>query len=213
MDIEQIFVSTVYDNIAEHFSDTRYCIWNFVRIFLETQDPLHKGIDIGCGNGKNLCIRDDLDIIGIDNCQTFVDICIKKKLRVFQQNCCRLRFKKKSFDYALSIAVFHHLASDIRRYMAMKQMIRILKPGGKGLVSVWALEQDNRNNNMKIRQFVPGDNYVPWIRKKDKQTFIRYYYIFNERLFREFIHQFTENIYINALFNERGNWIVEFTKK
>jgi tRNA (uracil-5-)-methyltransferase TRM9 len=213
MDIEQEFVLDVYDNIAEHFSDTRYCIWDFVKNFLDKQVSSQKGIEIGCGNGKHLCTRDDLDIIGIDSCEKFVDICTKKNIRVFQQNCCKLIFTNNLFDYALSIAVFHHLSTDMRRYKALKEMIRILKPGGKGIVSVWACNQDDRNNNMKKRLFVPGDNYVPWMRKKDKKIFKRYYYIFTENMFRTFIDQFTEKIIVHTIYNERCNWIVEFTKK
>ena len=95
----------------------------------------------------------------------------------------------------------------------MKEMIRILKPGGKGIVSVWSLCQTKRKNNMKMRNFVPGDNYVSWTRKKDKKIFKRYYYIFNEEMFRKYIDQFRESIIINKIFNERGNWVVGFTKK
>lgn len=213
MDIEQTYVMDVYEHIAEHFSDTRYCTWNFVTNFLDTQNPTDKGIEIGCGNGKNLCIRNDLNVIGIDTCQAFINICVKKKLNVFQQNCCRLQFKDSSFEYAFAIAVFHHLSSESRRIRAIMEMIRILKPGGKGLISVWSLEQAKRDNNMKMRHFTPGDNYVPWMRKKDKKIFKRYYYIFNEVMFKEYIEQFTEWIVIDKLFNVRGNWVVEFTKK
>ena len=211
--IEQEYVLDVYNNIAEHFSDTRYCTWNFVTKFLDKQKPTDKGIEIGCGNGKNLCFRTDLNIIGVDTCQSFINKCIEKKLNVFQQNCCNLTFKDNSFEYALSIAVFHHLSTDIRRYKALKEMIRILKPGCKGIVSVWSLEQTNRNNNMKKRLFVPGDNYVPWMRKKDKKIFKRYYYIYNETMFNDYIKQFIECISIDKIFNKRGNWVVEFTKK
>ena len=212
-EIEQEYVLSVYNDIAEHFSDTRYCKWNFVTNFLDAQQPIDKGIEIGCGNGKNLCIRNDLNIIGIDTCQSFINICMEKKLRVFQQNACNLTFTDNSFDYAMSVAVFHHLSTDIRRYKALKEMIRILKPGGKGMISVWSLEQTNRNNNMKKRLFVPGDNYVPWMRKKDKKIFKRYYYIFNESMFKKYIEQFNECIYIDTISNVRGNWVIEFTKK
>tara|TARA_B110000208_G_scaffold132780_1_gene160813 strand:- start:567 stop:1211 length:645 start_codon:yes stop_codon:yes gene_type:complete len=212
-EIEQEYVLNVYNDIAEHFSDTRYCKWNFVTKFLDAQQSTDKGIEIGCGNGKNLSIRNDLNIIGIDTCQSFINICMEKKLRVFQQNACNLTFTDNSFDYAMSVAVFHHLATDIRRYKAVKEMIRILKPGGTGMISVWSLEQTNRNNNMKKRLFVPGDNYVPWMRKKDKKIFKRYYYIFNETMFKKYIEQFNECISINTLCNVRGNWVVEFTKK
>ena len=92
MEVEQQYVLDVYENIAEHFSDTRFCTWDLVINFLGKQSSLDKGIEIGCGNGKNLCIRDDLNIIGIDTCEKFVDICIAKKLKVFQQSCCNLAF-------------------------------------------------------------------------------------------------------------------------
>ena len=213
MEIEKEYVQNVYEDIAVHFSDTRYSRWNFVTNFLNKQISIDRGIEIGCGNGKNLCIRDDLHLIGVDTCQAFIEICIQKNLTVFQQNCCNLQFKNNSFDYALSIAVFHHLASDIRRYKAMKEMIRIIKSGGKGIISVWSLEQTNRDNNMKKRLFIPGDNYVSWMRKKDKKIFKRYYYIFNEDMFRTYMGQFSEWIIVNKLFNKRGNWVVEFTKK
>ena len=62
MSIEQQYVHDVYDNIAEHFSDTRYCIWDFVKNFLENKSSDMKGIDIGCGNGKNMLCRKDLNI-------------------------------------------------------------------------------------------------------------------------------------------------------
>lgn len=213
MDIEREYVLDVYEAIAEHFSDTRFCTWDFVIKFLEKQSPLDRGIEIGCGNGKNLCIRKDLNLIGIDICKKFIDICLAKKLTVFQQNCCEITFPTDSFDYAFSIAVFHHLATEIRRYKAMKEMIRILKPGGVGTISVWALEQTDRENNMKKRNFIPGDNYVPWTRKKDKIVFKRYYYIFNKRMFKEYIGQFTGKITVNRIFYARGNWITIFTKK
>lgn len=213
MSIEQKYVLDIYENIAEHFSDTRFCKWDFVTKFLDTRNPTDKGIEIGCGNGKNLCIRNDLNIIGVDTCQSFINICIKKKLNVVQQNCCNLAFDSSSFDYAFAIAVFHHLASDSRRVKAIMEMIRILKSGGKGMISVWSLEQTKRENNMKMRHFIPGDNYVPWTRKKDQKIFKRYYYIFNKNMFKDYIEQFTEWIIIDRVFNKRGNWVAEFTKK
>tara|TARA_B110000211_G_scaffold234862_1_gene306896 strand:- start:10920 stop:11561 length:642 start_codon:yes stop_codon:yes gene_type:complete len=213
MEIEQEFVYDVYDSIAAHFSDTRFCTWDFVKQFLAKQLPTGRGIEIGCGNGKNLHIRDDLDLIGVDTCEEFIEICNKKTLRVYRQNCCALRFKENSFDYAFAIAVFHHLATDVRRVKAMSEMIRILKPGGKGICSMWSFEQIERKNNMKMREFVLGDNYVPWMRKGDDKVFTRYYYIFNETMIKQWIQQFEPLICIERVFNERGNWVIEFTKK
>uniref|UniRef100_A0A6C0B3E4 Methyltransferase type 11 domain-containing protein n=1 Tax=viral metagenome TaxID=1070528 RepID=A0A6C0B3E4_9ZZZZ len=213
MDIENEYVLDVYDNIADHFSDTRFCTWDFVDKFINKRTPEERGIEIGCGNGKNLCIREDLNIIGVDTCKKFIDICNEKGLRTFHQNCCKMAFSDNSFDYAMSIAVFHHMASDTRRYKALKEMIRILKPGGRGVISVWALKQNDRNNNMKVRRFTPGDNYVSWRRKVDQKIFKRYYYIFDETAFDAYLNLFSEKIAITKKFKTHGNWVATFIKK
>lgn len=45
----------------------------------------------------------------------------------------------------ICIAVIHHLSTADRRLAAIKELIRIIKPGGRVLISVWALEQDFSN--------------------------------------------------------------------
>jgi alkylated DNA repair protein alkB family protein 8 len=45
-------------------------------------------------------------------------------------------------DAVLSIAVLHHLSTPHRRRRAIAEMARALRVGGRGLVTVWALEQD-----------------------------------------------------------------------
>lgn len=49
----------------------------------------------------------------------------------------------ESADAAMSIAVLHHLSSVSRRMALLLEMVRLLKPGGRGLVTVWASEQEN----------------------------------------------------------------------
>ena len=105
------------------------------------------------------------------------------------------------------------MASDTRRYKALKEMIRILKPGGRGVISVWALKQNDRNNNMKVRRFTPGDNYVSWRRKVDQKIFKRYYYIFDETAFDAYLNLFSEKIAITKKFKTHGNWVATFIKK
>ena len=42
----------------------------------------------------------------------------------------------------ICIAVIHHLSTAARRLAAIKELARIIRPGGRILISVWALEQD-----------------------------------------------------------------------
>ena len=51
---EDEHVHSVYDNIAHHFSSTRYKPWPVVAAFLASIPPGSIGLDAGAGNGKYL---------------------------------------------------------------------------------------------------------------------------------------------------------------
>ena len=89
-------------------------------------------------------------------------------------------------------------------------MIRVLKSGGQGMFSVWSVE--NQESEKIKRDFKPGDNYVSWCRRRDKKIFKRYYYIYTRDMVEKFINKFTSQISVHKIYNERGNWIVVFTK-
>jgi tRNA (uracil-5-)-methyltransferase TRM9 len=80
-----------------------------------------------------------------------------------------------TFDFALSIAVIHHLSTPARRVEAVKAVLDILrKPsnssqqdGGKALIYVWALEQkDSRRGWDEGHE---QDVMVPWVLKQKKE--------------------------------------------
>ena len=207
-DIEKEHVHDVYENIAEHFDDTRFCIWNMVKNFLSNKSATQKGIEIGCGNGKNILYRPELDIIGIDNCHNFINICKKKHIRAIHADCCYLPFETDTFDYGLSIAVFHHLDNPSRILLAVSEMIRVLKPGSECIFSVWSEE----NQVSKWKHLSHGDNYITWERKHDKKIFKRYYRVYNLGMVNELLNNFTHEISIKNIYNEFGNWVILFTK-
>ena len=55
-------------------------------------------------------------------------------------------------------------------------MFRVLKPGGKILMSVWAMTQPLKSKNYNKFQY--GDNMVSWKSKEGEVEGERYYYIF-----------------------------------
>ena len=60
-----------------------------------------KGIDIGCGNGRNMMFREDLDLVGIDKCPKLVEICKNKGLSVTEGDALNIPFKDETFDFAV----------------------------------------------------------------------------------------------------------------
>ena len=55
-------MSTFYDIHAEDFSKSRFSIWPHVKDFLDKLSPKSKVLDIGCGNGKNMAYRNDIQM-------------------------------------------------------------------------------------------------------------------------------------------------------
>ncbi len=43
----------------------------------------------------------------------------------------------------LCIAVLHHISSAARRLRMLEELVRVLKPGGRALVTVWATQQED----------------------------------------------------------------------
>lgn len=65
--LEEEHVRQVYDDIAHHFSNTRYKAWPIVESFIQNLAAFSLGLDVGCGNGKNMIIRQhDLLCTGFD---------------------------------------------------------------------------------------------------------------------------------------------------
>ena len=57
---ERLYVHQVYNEIADHFSLTRHSAWPGVVKFIESMNAYSTMLDVGCGNGKYLNIRNDL---------------------------------------------------------------------------------------------------------------------------------------------------------
>ena len=98
------------------------------------------------------------------------------------------------FDAVISVAVIHHLDTEEKRILSIKECLRVLKPKGLFMFQVWSYEQDH---DSKFK-FNIGDNNVEWkvlkhqitkdTNKRDKndiqEVHNRYYYIHNEELLK-----------------------------
>jgi ubiquinone/menaquinone biosynthesis C-methylase UbiE len=105
----------------------------------------------------------------------------------------------------LCIAVFHHVLTDQDRQIAIKEILRVMKKNSLGIITCWATEQPNNDF-----VFTEGINIVPWVGKKNINK-IRYYYVYSEKMFRDFF-QSIKGIEIINIYNEVGNWIILFRK-
>jgi tRNA (uracil-5-)-methyltransferase TRM9 len=82
---------------------------------------------------------------------------------------------RHSFDFAISIAVIHHISTPERRIEAVRAILELLRPpsagqpgsGGQALIYVWALEQkDSRRGWDEGNE---QDVMVPWVMRAKKE--------------------------------------------
>ena len=206
-EIELKRVHKVYDLISKHFSTTRKIIWPKVEDFIKSFESNSLILDIGSGNGKNMGSREDCTYIGIDTCENLIKQSKKKNnCSYVVGNCINLPFKSELFDYAMSIAVIHHLSNAERRLEAIKEMSRILKKDGKGLIYVWAFEQTRFENEKTQDVDVKWMLQKKYSEKQDKDEILyRYYHLFKkdelEKLRKE-----VNNLIIIESGNQYNNW-------
>jgi ubiquinone/menaquinone biosynthesis C-methylase UbiE len=192
-----------YDCIANEFDKTRRTVWNHVALFLDSLEAHSTVLELGCGNGKNMLYRNDLDFIGIDISKEQVNICNKKKLNCSVSNITNLLFEDNKFDYMICIATYHHLDNDIDRQRCLNEIYRTLKPNGKILITVFSMEQPI---NSKFK-FTKSDEYVPW-----NKNVLRYYHIYRKDELESEIKRLNNNFKILSKGWEMGNWWIILQK-
>ncbi|KAF4556858.1 tRNA (carboxymethyluridine(34)-5-O)-methyltransferase-like protein [Elsinoe fawcettii] len=190
---EEEHVHSVYEQIASHFSSTRYKPWPIIERFLKDLLPGSVGVDVGCGNGKYLAVNSDVFIVGSDRSTNLTAIArTHKRHEAVVADALAVPHQHGKLDFAISIAVIHHLSTPERRVEAVREVLDVLTPstgskqGGKALIYVWALEQKSSR-----RGWDEGDDQdvmVPWVMKGKKQkddalgeqdkTFHRYYHLY-----------------------------------
>lgn len=160
---EEEYVHKVYNEIASHFSQTRYKPWPIVTKFLNDQTMGSIGIDVGCGNGKYLNINPDVFIIGSDRSDGLISCAheINNDYNVLVADGMNLPHRDNTFDFAISIAVVHHWTTRERRIQAINHTLSKVKVGGQFLIYCWALEQGSSRRG--YHEGMEQNVLVPWV--------------------------------------------------
>ncbi|PFH58409.1 hypothetical protein XA68_13706 [Ophiocordyceps unilateralis] len=180
---EETHVHGVYEAIASHFSSTRHKPWPRVARFLLAQRPGSVGLDIGCGNGKYQPVNQSVLLLGSDRCASLVRLARSERgAEVLVADGLALPYRASAVDFAICVAVVHHMSSRTRRQDAIAAMLSCLRPGpdAQALVYVWALEQpaSRRGWDRSSSQ----DALVPWVARGASgghgTTYQRYYHLY-----------------------------------
>jgi tRNA (uracil-5-)-methyltransferase TRM9 len=202
-EFEKNYVSDVYSNIAEHFSTTRYSHWASVKKYLlelEKNVPninLNKKLnflDFGCGNGKYLSFGKKFNTFALDNCEELLQIVSKSYPNIHiikgdvSDNLNNMNLQSDYFDSIISVAVIHHLSTEIRRIKMIQNIYNLLKPNGTCLITVWANSFINANTAKSKSTLTKLDESNDYLISWNNQ-FQRYYHLFESDELEELIRK------------------------
>jgi len=148
-------IKNSYDLIAEDFSRTRKFVWKEFGSLAGYAENGDKILDLGCGNGRfvELFKNKGVKYIGIDVSEKLIEIARKKypeeKFQVFDG--LKIPSEDNYFDKIFCIAVLHHIPGEELRRQFLEEARRVLKPGGKIILSAWYLWRHSAYWNLLLK--------------------------------------------------------------
>jgi len=167
-----------FDQIAPGWYNFRH--WSIFKNELEAlAKRWQKGklLNLGCAHGPDfLPFTPGFDLYGVDFSAEMLKFARKysqkfnfdASLSLADISC--LPFSDGTFDWAISVATYHHIKGTEKQKAALDELRRVLKPSGEAFITVW--------NRWQPRfWFSRREVAVPW--RKESETLHRYYYLFS----------------------------------
>jgi tRNA (uracil-5-)-methyltransferase TRM9 len=133
-------------------------------------------LNVGCAHGPDFPpFRESFKLYGVDYSAEVLKLAQKYaekhelKVDLREADARQLPFENDYFDYAIAVAVYHHIEDREGRRQALKELYRVLKPGGEAFITAW-------NRRQPRHWFHKKDYMHPW-KSGDKKLY-RYYYLF-----------------------------------
>jgi ubiquinone/menaquinone biosynthesis C-methylase UbiE len=175
-------VRDVYDDIADHFSKTREYAWPEVEAFLDGIDG-ERGVDVGCGNGRHTeLLAAHVDTaVGLDVSGGLLASARERMAErgwtgaLVQGDAAALPFAPDTFDVGIYVATLHHLPSREARRRSLDELARVLRDGGRALVSAWSTAHDRFDASADAESGF--DTTVDWT-LPGGETVPRFYHIY-----------------------------------
>jgi tRNA (uracil-5-)-methyltransferase TRM9 len=168
----------VFDEIAESWYRVRH--WPLLKGELDAlaaRWQSGKLLNVGCAHGADfLPFSQGFELWGVDCSPAMLGQGLrysakhKRYVNLVLADALSLPFADNSFDWAISVATYHHIRGREEREKAFEELRRVLKPKGEAFVTVW-------NRGQPRFWFRSKDQRIPW-RLKEK-TVYRYYHLFS----------------------------------
>ena len=168
--------------VFNQIADSWYRLRHWSRFSPELKDMAHrwhggKLLNIGCAHGPDfLPFQGAFELWGMDYSEQMI-VLAKKYAAKFKLDvnltvgdAVHLPYPDGYFDYAIAVAVYHHISVSENREKAFSELRRVLRPQGEAFITVW-------NRWQPTFMFKGKEVQVPW-RSKDNVLY-RYHYLYS----------------------------------
>jgi tRNA (uracil-5-)-methyltransferase TRM9 len=133
-------------------------------------------LNVGCAHGPDFIpFKKSFELYGVDYSTEMLQLAqkyaekFKLKVDLKEADARRLPYANDFFDYAIAVAVYHHIEDKAGRLQALRELHRVLKGGGEAFITVW--------NRWQPQHWLHKKSFMsPW-KTKGKKLY-RYYYLF-----------------------------------
>ena len=139
-----------YAGFSQEFAASRSVADQTITCLEPVVQKWHSLVDLGCGNGRLAAYLDrkkkKREYLGLDQEPRLIRIASKRNYRYLKASFqvtdiaypgWSLKLKPGYYDGAVALAVFHHLPSFNLRLRVLLEAKKLLRPGGKLVVSAW----------------------------------------------------------------------------
>ncbi len=190
-----------YNKIAIDFAKKREWISSDIVVLERYTQKGDKVLDLGCGSGRlQEVFNRKIDYYGIDVSEELIKIARENYpgTKFLISSPLSFPFQNNFFDKIFCLSVLHHIPSKKFRKDFIKEIKRILRPGGEAIITVWDL-RNNQKSNLLLFQYTLAkligkskldlkDIFYPWKNNRGEILVQRYIHVFSikelEKLFR-----------------------------
>ena len=168
----------VFDQIAESWYRVRH--WPLLKGELDALAAIWQSgklLNLGCAHGPDfLSFSQTFELWGVDSSRAMLRQAMRYSAKfkfyvnLITSDALFLPFADNTFDWAISVATYHHIKGREERERAFKELRRVLKPEGEAFITVW-------NHGQPRFWFKSKEQKVPW--RLSEGTIYRYYHLFS----------------------------------
>lgn len=156
-------VADFYEDHGKSFDRTRAFVWNEEKLAIGKIRTGMSVIDVGAGNGRFArLLPEGVSYLGIEPSEA-LRTAAKPDIQMKAGGFPKLDLLDGTADVTVCFAVIQHLPTTEERQAAVKELIRITKPGGWIIATSWhPTGRFSRQETTVIEESEPGDVWVSW---------------------------------------------------